>query len=661
MQYSSLGIVAIIVLLIENMDLFVGRKGTPELPSWGIYRRFLLSVLTYYIADILWGLIEERKLMVPLYADTSLYFAAIAAGVLFWTQYVVTYCNEEESLFGRTIIWAGRIIAFLTWGLLLVNLFVPVVFWVDSDGTYHTAQFRYWLLGAQILLLIVLTFFGFLKLAWMRGDWNAARPYRILGLFGLFMTIFLYGQLLFVYLPLYSLAYLFGTCLLRISIIEKEKEQYSLELAEANKVTRLKQSISSLLDNMPALAFYKDAETGAYMACNQLFAEYVKREKPEDVVGLTDADIFPPEVAEHFVEDDKKALGMNVPLIFYEDVTDAAGNPRQFETVKQKFYDTEGRLCLLGMSVDVTEMERTKDAMKMYARLNALHGNMLSVYMVDVETEQYTLFTSGESKAELVVEKHGSNFFEAAREKSYSIIHPEDQEYFAEMVTRENVLSTIDQDGIFMIDYRWQMNGRASYVRMQAAIVDEGQNKILMVGIMDIDSQIRREQQFNNELLAARRMANVDALTGVKNKHSYGEWEEKINAHIQATDQEPFAVVVCDINDMKSVNDLYGHMEGDACIKRAAKRICHVFAHSPVFRIGGDEFAVILSGRDYRDRLQLLEQLQSEQETSGKARFGDVIAAGIADYRPEEHKNVLQVFELADRAMYERKRALKGQ
>ncbi|MBQ5385816.1 MAG: hypothetical protein IIU40_02100, partial [Lachnospiraceae bacterium] len=264
MQYSSLGIVAIIVLLIENMDLFVGRKGTPELPSWGIYRRFLLSVLTYYIADILWGLIEERKLMVPLYADTSLYFAAIAAGVLFWTQYVVTYCNEEESLFGRTIIWAGRIIAFLTWGLLLVNLFVPVVFWVDSDGTYHTAQFRYWLLGAQILLLIVLTFFGFLKLAWMRGDWNTARPYRILGLFGLFMTIFLYGQLLFVYLPLHSLAYLFGTCLLRISIIEKEKEQYSLELAEANKVKQLKQSISSLLDNMPALAFYKDAETGAY-------------------------------------------------------------------------------------------------------------------------------------------------------------------------------------------------------------------------------------------------------------------------------------------------------------------------------------------------------------------------------------------------------------
>ncbi len=72
MLYSSIGIVALIVLLIENMDLFVGRKGAPELPAWAIYRRFLLSVLTYYIADILWGLIEAHKLMVQLYADTSL-------------------------------------------------------------------------------------------------------------------------------------------------------------------------------------------------------------------------------------------------------------------------------------------------------------------------------------------------------------------------------------------------------------------------------------------------------------------------------------------------------------------------------------------------------------------------------------------------------------
>lgn len=94
-------------------------------------------------------------------------------------------------------------------------------------------------------------------------------------------------------------------------------------------------------------------------------------------------------------------------------------------------------------------------------------------------------------------------------------------------------------------------------------------------------------------------MATVDSLTGIKNKHAYAQWEEKINARIQSGDQEPFAVVVCDVNNLKAVNDLYGHKEGDAYIKRACARICGVFSHSPVFRIGGDEFVAILSGEDY--------------------------------------------------------------
>jgi diguanylate cyclase (GGDEF)-like protein len=211
-----------------------------------------------------------------------------------------------------------------------------------------------------------------------------------------------------------------------------------------------------------------------------------------------------------------------------------------------------------------------------------------------------------------------------------------------------------------MLDYRWLIDGRSSYVRMQAAIVEEEQGEILVVGIMDIDSQIRREQQFNNELMAARRLANIDALTGVKNKHSYVEWEEKMNASIKAGTQEAFAIVVCDINDMKSVNDLYGHKEGDVCIQNAAKRICHIFHHSPVFRIGGDEFAIILTGRDYNERSELMEQLQVLPGKASKVRFGEVIAAGIADYQPGEHQSVSSVFELADHAMYEKKHSLKG-
>lgn len=111
----------------------------------------------------------------------------------------------------------------------------------------------------------------------------------------------------------------------------------------------------SLLNSLPALTFSKDAETGRYLACSQSFAEYAHKESPDGVVGLTDFDIFDPVTAAHFVEDDRKALAMDGAYVFFEDVPDAAGFPRHFQTTKQKFTDINGRLCTLGLCVDVTE------------------------------------------------------------------------------------------------------------------------------------------------------------------------------------------------------------------------------------------------------------------------------------------------------------------
>ena len=105
---------------------------------------------------------------------------------------------------------------------------------------------------------------------------------------------------------------------------------------DEEKIEKLKSSMTSLLNNMPALSFSKSVENGMYVACNQMFADYAHKKTPAGVVGLTDHDIFDKETADH--------------------VFDAAGIQRQFQTTKLKFIDEIGRNCLLGMSVDVTEM-----------------------------------------------------------------------------------------------------------------------------------------------------------------------------------------------------------------------------------------------------------------------------------------------------------------
>ena len=142
----------------------------------------------------------------------------------------------------------------------------------------------------------------------------------------------------------------------------EENRRLVAEVESAAKLASLMGSVASLLTNMPAMSFSKDAETGCYLACNQSFAEYAHRGTPDGVVGLTDFEIFDPVTAAHFVEDDKKALSMDEPYIFFEDVPDAAGVPRSLQTTKIKFTDGNGRLCTLGMCMDVTEMTRIKSA-----------------------------------------------------------------------------------------------------------------------------------------------------------------------------------------------------------------------------------------------------------------------------------------------------------
>ena len=168
----------------------------------------------------------------------------------------------------------------------------------------------------------------------------------------------------------------------------------------------------------------------------------------------------------------------------------------------------------------------------------------------------------------------------------------------------------------------------------------------------------KREYEHEIELGKARRIANTDSLTGVKSKHAYVEYESVQDGLIEAGELKTVAVAVCDVNNLKYVNDNIGHKAGDAHIRAAVKIICEAFAHSPVFRIGGDEFVAVLKDRDYENRAKILENIVSVSEQNN--REGKVvIAVGIAEFDPSTDKNLLSVFEKADSKMYERKRLLK--
>lgn len=158
--------------------------------------------------------------------------------------------------------------------------------------------------------------------------------------------------------------------------------------------------------------------------------------------------------------------------------------------------------------------------------------------------------------------------------------------------------------------------------------------------------------------------AYVDALTSVRNKGAFSTAVEQLQGQVEASNKEMiFAIGVFDCDNLKLINDKYGHDKGDIYLKTACQLICRVFAHSPVFRIGGDEFAVILRNDDYNNREALSRQFDKAKEDISKSAVNKweqvSVAMGIAVYDPEIDLYVVDTVRRADKIMYANKRQNK--
>ena len=170
-------------------------------------------------------------------------------------------------------------------------------------------------------------------------------------------------------------------------------------------------------------------------------------------------------------------------------------------------------------------------------------------------------------------------------------------------------------------------------------------------------SQIREQAQLE-EISSTRELAYIDPLTGVKNKHAYVEVENGFDQLIHDKKIGNFALLLFDLNDLKKINDLYGHDVGDTYIKKSCDLIRKYFPNTLIYRYGGDEFVIILQGKLYDHRFKLLQEFNHAVENNiGKDE--PVIAVGFSDFLKDKDNTLRTVFLRADERMYGRKRRLK--
>ena len=328
------------------------------------------------------------------------------------------------------------------------------------------------------------------------------------------------------------------------------------------------------------------------------------------------------------------------------------------------FWANDKKHLIMGVQNIDNEVQR-ENALKKMVTENAIFSQIAeslanqydTIYYVDMLSDRYLEFTSTDIYKNLDVSPKGDNYFTDSLVNIERVIYAEDREYIRRILNKVTMIKMLQDKHMISQTYRLLVGDTVMYARM--SIIWATDNKHVIVGIMNIDQEVRKEQEVQKQLHIANEKAYRDEMTGVKNKTAYQEFGAQLQDAIDSGSEPEFAIVVCDLNGLKTINDLYGHIEGDAYIKRASQLICSTWIHSPVFRVGGDEFTVIVQGKDYANRDALLEKIK-QQNLENKQNGGVVVAVGMTDYVPGADKSVAEVFERADNLMYQNKSALKA-
>jgi diguanylate cyclase len=154
-----------------------------------------------------------------------------------------------------------------------------------------------------------------------------------------------------------------------------------------------------------------------------------------------------------------------------------------------------------------------------------------------------------------------------------------------------------------------------------------------------------------------RYLAEHDALTTLRNRHAF--MNELAAALETVPRNRPLALVYCDLDGFKELNDARGHAAGDEALADFARILVEsIRSNDAAFRIGGDEFALLLPGCDEREAERVVERARKSwaAEPNGEVARRRGASFGIAICRGDAQASTEELLRRADEAMYEAKR-----
>jgi diguanylate cyclase (GGDEF)-like protein/PAS domain S-box-containing protein len=401
----------------------------------------------------------------------------------------------------------------------------------------------------------------------------------------------------------------------------------------------------ALLDNFPFMVWLKDLES-RFLSVNKVHANNFGEDNPEKLIGKTDFDYSPIEIAENYRKDDLSVLQTKQPKSVEETYVDTKGNQHWIETFKAPVTDQDGNLLgTVGFSRDISDRKK-------------------------IETELQIAATAFESQEGMIVTDANANILKINHSFTRITGYSADEAVGKKM----KLLKSGVHDAAF---YKEMWDSIQSQGSWQGEIWNKRKCGEIYPEWLTITAVKNRENVVTHYVgtmidITARKsieervhhLAHYDPLTDLPNRTLLTDRLHQALAQVRR-EKTKLALMFLDLDKFKPVNDLLGHDIGDLLLKAVAERLTTRIKRQTdtVSRIGGDEFVIVLS------------QIESNQDAALVAN--EVVSALTQPFLIEQHtiliscsigigiyplhgSDVVSLMRVADQAMYEAKRAGRG-
>lgn len=425
-----------------------------------------------------------------------------------------------------------------------------------------------------------------------------------------------------------------------LSDLEKECQR----LREERDLLRL------LIDHVPAYVYAKDLHS-RFLVKNLAGARWLGFDSPEAALGKTPWDLYPPELAERLVADDRQVLESGQALEGHEhQVKDSTGAVRWLRTTKVPFRDHHGAVVgLVGISVDINEARLTAEELqRSEARFRDIAEVSADILWETDENLRYTMISgryteiSGIPIESAIGKRRGEgvldNFPLDAEERARWADHFADLEARRPFRDFEFCLPTEEKTWVL------QSSGKPFF---------DGDGQFL--GYRGISHDITEAHELRQQLI---HQASRDGLTQLLNRTAFQERLRQALARAARMDSS-VGLFFIDLDRFKPVNDRLGHEAGDQLLRMVAERLQHnVRDGDTVARLGGDEFALLVEDSRTRRELaevaqKLLDLLRAPFQLKRETVTLDC-SIGISRY-PDDGLDPEELLRRADKAMYHAK------